>query len=101
MQTNSPFSMPKVASSNTVRAPPCPSGNLWVRCSIERNGLDTMGLPSLFRVGDGALQRGKGRVQHHADDTDHEDREDDRGQVEVVPLVPDVIADPRPADEHL
>mmetsp|Transcript_27891 Transcript_27891/g.52158 ORF Transcript_27891/g.52158 Transcript_27891/m.52158 type:complete len:723 (+) Transcript_27891:518-2686(+) len=56
---------------------------------------------SLLCVGDGALQDTEGRVQQHADDADHEDREDDGGEIEIVPLVPDIIADACAPHEHL
>src|SRR6056297_4100016 len=96
IQTNSPFSIPKLAFSKTVSVPPDPSGNCCVSCSIERNGLAMTA--SLFHISHDTLQRAETGIEDHADNADHEDGEDDRGQVEVVPLVPDVVADPGSTD---
>src|ERR687887_274099 len=40
-------------------------------------------------------------VEHHADDADHQDCGDHVGDGEVVPFVPDEVADAGAADEHL
>src|SRR5919198_4615890 len=40
-------------------------------------------------------------VEHHADDADHQDCGDHVGDGEVVPFVPDEVADTGTADEHL
>src|SRR5690348_6438439 len=40
-------------------------------------------------------------VEQHADDADGEDRDDHIGDRQIIPLVPDEIADAGAADEHL
>src|SRR4051794_31819406 len=55
---------------------------------------------ALFREHDHAREPRQNLVEQHADDPDHEDGDDDIGDREVVPLVPDEVADAGAADEH-
>src|SRR5258706_7986486 len=95
MQTNSPRSMPKLTPSKTATALPPGAGETFFRSWISRK--DT----GLFEVGDEFLQAADREIERHADYADREDREDHVGKVEVVPLVPDEIADAGAADQHL
>src|SRR6185369_2177975 len=56
---------------------------------------------ALFRKRDHAREARKDLVEQHADDADQENGDDDVGDREVVPLVPDEVADAGAADQHL
>src|SRR6266545_6777634 len=99
MQVKSPRCIDSHRSSNTVVVPPLGAGKRLVIPSIEMNLSPDMA-PSLRERHEarGARQH---LVEDHADEPDHQDGDDDVGDREVVPLVPDEVADAGAADEHL
>src|SRR3984893_17674705 len=54
-----------------------------------------------LRKRDHARKARENLVEQHADDADQENRHDDIGDREVIPLVPDKVADAGAADQHL
>src|SRR5580692_9586572 len=58
-------------------------------------------ITALLRERDHAREARKDLVEQHADDADQENGDDDVGDREVVPLVPDEVADAGAADQHL
>src|ERR1700730_2179887 len=96
-QTNSPRAIENHRFSNTVEAFPPASGKRRAMPSIE---MKRSPIPSL-REGDEPCEAGENLIERHAGDADHENRGDHTGDREVVPLVPDEVADPGAADEHL
>src|SRR5262249_16937683 len=102
MQVNSPRFIDSHRSSNTVVSPPPGAGKRLVMPSIEMNlsvALSVIG--ASLREGDEAREPRKDLVEHHADQADQQDRGDNIGDGEVVPLVPDEVANAGAADEHL
>src|SRR5437899_490345 len=100
MQVNSPRAIDSHRSSNTVVVPPPGAGKHFVMPSMEMN-LSVIEAPASLRERDHARGARQDLVEDHADDADHQDRRDDVGDREIVPLVPDEIADAGAADEHL
>ncbi len=99
MHTNSPASIESQSPRRRSISPPDGAGKaLWQWPSMEMN-LSVIAT-SLIPVGDDALQAGQDLVEHHADQADQQDRVDHVGDREVVPLVPDEVADAGTADEH-
>src|SRR5262249_25688395 len=98
IQVNSPRCIDSHRSSNTVVVPPPGAGKRLVMPSIEMN---LSVIRTSLREGDEAREAREDLVEHHADQADQEDRGDHVGDREVVPLVPDEVADAGAADEHL
>src|SRR5712691_767696 len=95
-QTNWPRAIENHRFSNTVDTLPPASGKRRAMPSIEMKRSPI----SSLRKGDEPCEAGEDLVEHHADDADHENRGDHVGDGEVIPLVPDEVADPGAADEH-
>src|SRR6267154_2342475 len=95
MQTNSPRSTAKLTPSKTVIVLPFGAGYVFFRSWISRKAMP------LLDVGNEFLEPADREIERHADHAYRENREDYVGEVEVVPLVPDEIADARAADQHL
>src|SRR5471030_1895132 len=55
----------------------------------------------LFREGYEAADAGERLVERHSDQADDEDGDDHVGDRQIVPFIPDEVADARAADEHL
>src|SRR5882762_10514701 len=95
MQTNSPRSTAKLTPSKTVIVLPFGAGYVFFRSWISRKAMP------LLDVGNEFLEPADREIERHSDHADGEDREDHVGEVEVVPFVPDEIADARAAHQHL
>src|SRR3981189_1809808 len=84
-----------------------PSLLLWVPVlhsgTSRRSAPGTRGWRSSrsFRKRDHAREARQDLVEQHADDADQQDRDDDIGDREIIPLVPDEVADAGAADQHL
>ncbi len=84
-QTNSPFGTASHRSSNTgLRAVATGDASMEMKRSLVIGSI---------RIGDEARGAGEQEIERHADEADDEDRRDDVGDREVVPLVPDEVAD--------
>src|SRR6516164_5718661 len=95
MQVNSPRPIESQRSSNTVVLPPPGAGKRFVMASTEMN-FSVMS----FRKSDqsrGACER---LIEHHAHESDHQNRRDYVGDGKIVPFIPDEIADAGSAHEH-
>src|SRR4051794_20047254 len=122
MQTNSPRAIDSHRSSNTIVLPPLGAAKRLVIPSMEMN-LSAIGSvrSSVMRSPDPRIHperqcpsprpslrkrhqprdAGENLIEQHPDDPDHQDRGDHVGDREIVPFVPDEIADAGAADEHL
>src|SRR5436190_12901998 len=97
MQVNSPRCIDSHRSSNTVVVPPPAAGKRLAMPSIEMNFCATVLFRERHELG-GAREQ---QVERHADEADQQDRVDDVGDREVVPLVPDEVTDAGAAHQHL
>src|SRR5262252_454067 len=96
MQTNSPRRIVSHRSSNTVVRPPSGAGKWRAMPSIEMNlsvmrDADETCASLLERHGAG--QPRQDEVEEHPDQADHQNRGDHIGDRQVVPFVPDEVAD--------
>src|SRR6202008_2626627 len=98
MQANSPRAIDSQRSRNTVVSPPAAAGKRLLMPSIEMKRALTTGS---FREGDEPGCPRQQLVEHHADQPDHQNGGDDVRDGEIVPLVPDEVADAGAADQHL
>src|ERR1700748_3098429 len=80
----------------------------WVpvqRCSTSRRNApgtrDVSCRPSSLRKRDHAREARENLVEQHADDANRENGDDHIGDREIIPLVPDEVADAGAADQHL
>src|SRR5947208_2401497 len=97
MQTNSPLSIAKLTSENTVNgASPRAPAKTFDSPSTLRKSFCT-----LFLVGDEPCEPAKHKIEQHANDTYRQNREDHIGERQIVPLVPHEVPDARAAHKHL
>ena len=96
-QTNSPRAIDSQRSSNTAsRRRRAPDKRLAMP-SMEMNVLGHRLTPGSHEARDAR----EDLVEQHADHADQQNGDDDVGDRQVVPLVPDEVADAGAADEHL
>src|SRR5262245_52469020 len=100
--TNSPFSTPKLTSSKTTSsAAPLPcAGWRLARRSTYKKGSRVIPSSSVSGfVAHAPPRAGQQEIERHAHDANQQYGKDHGGQIEIVPLVPDVVADARAAHE--
>src|SRR5579872_4806964 len=95
-QANSPRSIDSQRFSNTTTSPPAAPGYRLAMASIEMN----LPVTASFRERHHAGEARKNLIEQHTDKADQENGDDHVGDRQVVPLVPDEVADAGAAHEH-
>src|ERR1700733_4974415 len=93
---NSPRWIDSQRFSKTATSPPPGCGYRLAIASIEMN----LSVIASFRERHHAGEAREYLVEQHADEADQQNGDDDIGDREVVPLVPDEVADAGTADQH-
>src|ERR1700733_4883786 len=96
-QANSPRRIESHRFSNTATSPPDGALYRLAIASIEMN----LSVIASFRERHHAGEARENLIEQHADKADQENGDDHIGDREIVPFVPDEVADAGAADQHL
>ena len=97
MQVKSPRCIDSHRSSNTVVVPPPGAGKRLAMPSIEMNFC----VIALFRKRHQPREPRQHQVEQHADHADQQNRVDHIRNRQIIPFIPDEVADAGAADQHL
>src|SRR5882757_6950513 len=97
MQVKSPRCIGSHRSSNTVVVPPPAAGNRFAMPSIEMNFCAI----SLFRKRHQPGEPRQYQIEQHAHHSNQQNRVDHICNRQIIPFIPDEVADTGTADEHL